>query len=373
MNFIVSSSTLKSHLKQISGVLNNSNTLPILDHFYFELDNAVLKVTASDLDNTIRTQVPVKSESTGTICIPAKILMATLNELPELPISFTVNLTTFGIELSAGDGKYKIAGNDGDEYPKHPLIEAASSFDIHSHILSNAVNKTLFATGNDDLRPMMNGVFFQLSPEEVTFVATDAHKLVSYKRTDVRATNTASFIVPKKPLNLLKNTCASMDEQVRVEYNETNALFKFGSFELTCRLIDGKYPNYEAVIPKNNPNILTVGRTDLARKISLVSIYSNKTTHQVRLKISGNELNLTAEDLDYANEANERMTCQYQGEDIEIGFNSKFIVEMLNNIDTDEINIEMSAPNRAGIILPSVKENAHEDILMLVMPIMLNR
>ena len=238
--------------------------------------------------------------------------------------------------------------------------------------LFNAIEKTIFASGNDELRPVMSGVFFQLTDEGLIFVATDAHKLVKYERSDVSAKKSADFIMPKKPLNLLKNILSSMDDQVNIEYNDTNAAFKFDNISLVCRLIDGKYPNYEAVIPKENPNVLSISRTALLGSIKRVSIFSSKTTHQVRLKMSGSELQISAEDADFNNEANERLTCQYEGEDMSIGFNSRFLIEMLSNLDTEEVNIAMSAPNRAGILLPEGNSQDGEDILMLVMPVMLN-
>jgi DNA polymerase-3 subunit beta len=239
--------------------------------------------------------------------------------------------------------------------------------------LANAINKTLFATGNDELRLVLSGVFCEFSQEDTTFVATDAHKLVRYKRTDAISKDSANFILPKKPLNLLKNLLGSQETPVKLEYNKTNAFFSFSNINLICRLIDGKYPNYDAVIPTNNPNKLTIDRISLLTSIRRVSIFANQSTHQIRFKISGKELVLSAEDTDFSNEAKERLTCSYEGDDIEIGFNSKFMVEMLNNIDTDEVMLEMSAPNRAGILLPVNNDNKNEDILMLVMPVMLTK
>jgi DNA polymerase-3 subunit beta len=240
------------------------------------------------------------------------------------------------------------------------------------NVLASAINKTLFATGNDELRPIMSGVFCELSSEGCTFVATDAHKLVKYKRSDANAQQTVSFILPKKPLTLLKNTLIN-DGEVTIEYNETNAFFKFNDIELICRLIDGKYPNYEAVIPKENPNILTIDRMEFYNSIRRVAIFASKSTHQIRLKIAGSELHISSEDLDFSNEAFERLTCQYTGEDIEIGFNSRFLLEMLSNLNAEQINLEMSAPNRAGIIVPQDGISEDEEVLMLVMPVMLNQ
>ena len=239
-------------------------------------------------------------------------------------------------------------------------------------MIATAISKTIFAAGNDDLRPVMSGVFFQFSTEGLTFVATDAHKLVKYTREDVTASQVAEFIMPKKPLNLLKGILAASEEDVIIEYNDSNAKFTFENSELICRLIDGKYPNYEAVIPKENPNKLVIDRTQFLNSVRRVSIFSNKTTHQIRLKIAGAELNISAEDVDYSNKAEERLTCDYQGDDMQIGFNSRFLTEMLNNLSSDNVQLEMSMPNRAGILTPVDGLDDGEHVTMLVMPVMLN-
>lgn len=373
MKFIVSSSNLLKQLQNLSGVLNSNNTLPILDNFLFEIKNGELIVSASDLETTMTTNIPpIEAKDLGKIAIPAKLLLETLKTFAEQPLTFSVDKKTHGIEIASDHGKYKLSGYDGNEFPKTPGIESPQSLTIDSYTLANAINKTIFATGNDDLRPVMSGVFCQLTDGNITFVATDAHKLVRYRRTDTKTDKASSFILPKKPLNLLKNLLLSSDTPVKIEYNPSNAFFSFNNINLICRLIDGKYPNYEAVIPSENPNKLTIDRNAFLGSIKRVSIFANKTTHQVRLKITGSELQVSAEDLDFANEALERLTCQYEGEDMEIGFNSRFILEMLNNLESDQVNLEMSAPNRAGILTPSNAGTTEEDILMLVMPIMLN-
>lgn len=372
MKFIVSSSVLLKQLQVIGGVLNSSNTLPILDNFLFEIKKGNLSITASDLETTMVTQVGVEAKEDGVIAMPAKLLLDTLKTFPEQPLTFTIDKDNFGVEISSDYGKYKLTGHNGAEFPKTPKLESPSNISIAALTLGNAINKTLFATGNDELRPVMSGVFFELNNDDLTFVATDAHKLVKYKRTDLKAEVGSSFILPKKPLTLLKNVLANLTEEVNIQYNETNAMFAFGDTKMICRLIDGKYPNYNAVIPTENPNKLTISRNALLSSVKRVSIFSNKTTHQVRLKMTGSELSVSAEDLDFANEANERLTCQYEGEDMEIGFNSRFLIEMLSNLTSDEVNIEMSAPNRAGILTPTEKDDEAEEILMLVMPVMLN-
>jgi len=372
MTFLVNSQALLRQLTQLSGVLNSSNTLPILDNFLFEIKGGELTISASDLETTMTTSMAVDAKEDILVAIPAKMLLDSLKSFSEQPLTFTIDPKTFGIEISSDYGKYKVAGLNGEEFPKAPELEAAAKFEMDGSTLSRAIQKALVAAGNDDLRPVMSGIYFELYEDHVRFVATDAHRLVRYSRTDVASGGSGTFIVPKKPLNLLKGITPAAESPVLIEYNESNAHFSFDNVSLMCRLIEGKYPNYEAVIPKENPNKLTVGRQDLLNSIKRVSIFANKATNQVRLKLSGSELHISAEDLDFANEANERLTCSYDGDDMEIGFNSRFIIDMLGNISSDNIVLEMSAPNRAGIILPEEKEDNGEDMLMLVMPVMLN-
>ncbi|MEM9001484.1 MAG: DNA polymerase III subunit beta [Bacteroidota bacterium] len=371
MKFIVSSTYLLKQLQVLGGVINNSNTLPILDNFLFDLKQKKLAISASDLETTMSTVLEVESDSEGTIAVPARLLLDTLKTFPEQPLTFVVEDNNT-IEISSNHGKYALAYADGAEFPKAIELANPSSTTIMGDILATAISKTIFAAGNDDLRPVMSGVFFQFSPENLTFVATDAHKLVKYQRHDVQATEVAEFIMPKKPLNLLKGILAGSESDVNIEYNDSNAKFTFDDTELICRLIDGKYPNYEAVIPKENPNQLSISRNQFLSSVRRVAIFSNKTTHQIRLKIAGAELNVSAEDVDYSNKAEERLSCAYQGDDMQIGFNSRFLVEMLNNLSSDEVSLEMSLPNRAGILTPSDGLDEGETVTMLVMPVMLN-
>lgn len=373
MKFIVSSSHLLKELSGIAGVLNASNTLPILDNFLFDISKGELTVLASDLESVMSTTIKLdKSDKDGKIAIPAKLLLDTLKTFAEQPLTFTVDTSSYGVELSSDNGKYKLAGANPEDFPKTPGLDSPSKVEMEADVLFNAVNKTLFASGNDELRPVMSGVFFELNKDNVTFVATDAHKLVRYRRSDAKASKGASFILPKKPATLLKSLLTNEESSVKLEFTDTNAHFSFSNITMTCRLIDGKYPNYEAVIPKENPNKVTVDRNSFLTSIKRVSIFSNKTTHQVRLNITGNELSVSAEDLDFSNEANERLTCDHQGEDIEIGFNSRFLVEMLGSIESDMVVLEMSAPNRAGLLSPAEGNDDNENLLMLVMPVMLN-
>lgn len=371
MKFIVSSSALLKQLSALSGVLSSSNALPILDNFLFQINKGELKVSASDLETTMTASLPVESKDSGVLAVPARLLLDTLKTFPEQPLTFTIDKKKFAIEISSDYGKYKLTGHDGEDFPKVAEVESPSSFEMDVDTLGKAISKTLFAVGNDELRPVMCGVFVQLEPDGITFVSTDAHKLVRFNCSDVKSKKASSYIIPKKPLTLLKNILTG-NGKVQVEYNNTNVSFAFGNVNLISRLIDGKYPNYDAVIPKENPNKMIVDREAFLNSIRRVSIFSNKTTNQVRLKVKGNELNISAEDLDFSNEANERLTCNYKGEDMEIGFNSKFLAEMLSNINCEEVQFEMSSPNRAGVMVPAKNDNKEEDILMLVMPVMLN-
>ena len=371
MKFIVNSTALLRELQKLNGVISSNNTLPILDNFLFDINSNNMTIIASDLETTMMSTISVEANVDGKITIPARILIDTLKTFSNQPLTFIVNTETFGIEMSSEMGNYKLAGQNANEFPKTPKLNGSSSTTIKGDILANAINKTLFASGNDELRPVMSGMFCELSTEQITFVATDAHKLVKHTRTDISSDKTASFILPKKPLTILKNNISD-DADIKLEFNDTNALFTFNNITIICRLIDGKYPNYEAVIPKENPNKLTIETASLLSSIKRVSIYANKTTHQIRLKIAGSELQITSEDLDFANKAEERLSCQYEGTDMEIGFNSKFVIDMLNNIGAEQISLEMSAPNRAGIILPLDGLEEGENTLMLVMPVMLN-
>lgn len=371
MRFIVSTSILLKQLQAISGASSSSTVLPILENFLFEIKDNLLTISATDLQTSMVTSLPIEAKEDGRVAMPSRILIDTLKTLPDQPVAFSVDPATLAIEISAGDGKYKLSGENAEDFPKIPVVENASQVTIMAPVLSEAINKTIFAVSNDELRPAMAGVLVQLSTDAVTFVATDAHKLVRYRRNDVHSEENTSLILPKKALSLLKSSLPSEDVAVSMQYNNTNAFFSFGSIHLICRLVDERYPDYEAVIPQVNPNVLTLDRSIFLNTLKRVSIFANKTTHQVRLKISGSELHISSEDLDFSNEAHERLSCQFEGEDMEIGFNAKFLIEMLSNLSSDEVMIKMSTPNRAGLLLPATSDE-EEDILMLVMPVMLN-
>ncbi len=374
MKFIITSLKLLRSLQALSGVLNSSNTLPILDDFLFNAKDGELSITATDLETTMMVKLrPDLMEGEGEVTIPARLLLEIMKTFADVPVTFDVAMDTMSVELLAGEGKFKLAGHKSDEFPKMPELTDVSQITLEAELLVSAINKTLFAAGNDELRAAMTGVLCELNEENVTFVATDAHKLVRYRRIDAKSPDIASFILPKKPLNQLKNILSSrQDETVTIEYNQTNAHFSFANVSMVCRLIEGRYPNYEAVIPTQNPNKLVIDRASLLSSLRRVAIFANQSTHQVRFKIAGQELFLAAEDVDYSNEAKERLTCSYEGDDLEIGFNSRFFQEMLANLEHTEIRLEMSAPNRAGILIPVDNVNENEDILMLIMPVMIN-
>ena len=372
MKFIVSSSLLYKEIQVLGGIINSSNTLPILDNFLFEINNNKLVLSSSDLESTMTSQIEIESTSTDKIAISAKLLTDILKTFSEQPLTF-IKTDNNTIEISASNGKYSLAYLNGDEFPKQVEILDAHETVINGSDLGNAINSTIFASGTDDLRPVMSGVFFQFNSESLKFVATDAHKLVKFETTEYTASEVSEFIMPKKPIQILKGILQTVGSDLTIQHNDSNAKFIFDKSSITCRLIDGKFPNYEAVIPKDNPNVLTIDRQLFLNSARRVSIFSNKTTNQVRLKLAGSLLNISAEDFDFSNKADENLECQYFGDDIQIGFNSKFLIEMLNNLDSDMITLSMSHPNRAGIIRPLIENGeSKESITMLVMPVMLN-
>jgi DNA polymerase-3 subunit beta len=372
MKFIVNSAYLLKQLSNINGVITTNPVVPILENFLFELEIGGLTVTASDLQTSMITEIQVESKEKGSIAVPARILLDTLKNLPEQPVTFSIDESTYSIEIISDNGRYKLSGENATDFPKVPSVSNDFSAEISTDVLSRAVNNTIFATSNDELRPAMTGVYVNLGDKTTTFVATDGHRLVRYRRTDVKSDNGNSIIIPRKALNLLKATLPTESTEVSVNFNMSNAFFKFGNIKMICRLIDERFPDYENVIPSSNNIKMSIERSDLLGALKRISIYANKTTHQVRLKITGSELQISAEDLDFSNEANERLSCEHDGEDIEIGFNAKFLIEMLTNLDSDKIQLTMSAPNKAGVLHP-VEKDSNEDILMLVMPVMLNQ
>jgi DNA polymerase-3 subunit beta len=370
MKFIVSSSALLKQLQQINGVIGSNNVLPILEDFLFEIEKNTLSVVATDLETVMKIQLDIEAKDSGRVCIPAKILMDSLKNLPNQPLTFDID-KNFGIEITSDNGKYKVMGENPDNFPKEPPADDTSSFSMTSHALLTAINKSIFAVSNDDLRPAMTGVFFELEKNGITFVATDAHRLVRYKLKDVKCPKTDSFIVPKKPLNLLKASLPDNDDEITISYNNNHLFVKHGTVQLSCRLLDARFPDYKVVIPAENPYRMTIGRQDFQSALRRVSIFSNKSTNLVTLNISGSELQLMGQDVDFSFEGNERMSCQYDGEDITISFNARFLIEMLSGTDSEEVRLELSTPTKAGLLKP-VEQDENEDLLMLAMPLMSN-
>ncbi len=370
MKFIVSSSQLLKHLHQISGVINANTVLPILEDFLFEIENNKLTVVATDLETVMKVHLDIEAKDSGRVCIPSKILLDSLKNIAEQPLTFNID-KNFGIEITSDNGKYKVMGENPDNFPKEPVADTATSFTMPSSALVTAINKTLFAVSSDDLRPAMTGVYFELNETGITCVATDAHRLVRFKRTDVNCPKADTLIVPKKPLNLLKSALPNNEDELKISYNSNHLFVSHNGTELVCRLIDARFPDYKVVIPVDNPYKMTVNKNDFQNALRRVSVFSNKSTNQVALSISGSELQLASQDVDFSFEGNERMSCRYDGEDLQIAFNAKFLIEMLSAADTDEVTIELSTPTKAGIIKPTETEE-NEELLMLVMPLMLN-
>lgn len=370
MRFTVSTTSLQKQLQLIGGVIANNSPIPILEDFLFDLKSDSLTILASDQETSMSTTLGVMGEAGGIVAIPSKILTDILKTLPDQPLTFVVDNETFGVSIVSQNGKYKVAGEDGQEFPVMMNVDDPKIISIKASVLQRAISHTLFAVSNDDLRPAMTGVLVQINSDGATFVATDAHKLVKYVNNETTSEENLSFILPKKALNLLKNALpAGEDALVNVSYNETNALFSFGDVRLNCRLIDSRYPDYNAVIPIDNPNKMTINRADFLSSLKRISIFANKTNFQVSYNINENNLRLSAEDIDYAHEATESIDCEYDSEAIDISFNAKFFSEILSVLSTDEVTLEMSSANKAGILVPSYQEE-NEHLLMLIMPIM---
>jgi DNA polymerase III subunit beta len=375
MKFVISSTDLLNHLQAVSRVISTKNTLPILDNILFKLQDNELIITASDLESTLTTRMNLEnSAGDGLIAIPARILTDTLKEFPEQPLSFEISTDNYSVVISSENGKFSIVGQNGEDFPQYPLLkdDIKQTVRMSAELLLLGITRTIFATAEDELRPVMNGVFLEFSPENMTFVASDAHKLVRYKRFDVNTDNEASFILPKKPASLLRNILSREKNDVIVEFDDKNALFTLAGYKLVCRLVEGNYPNYSSVIPSNNPNKLIADRLDLINSLRRVSVFSNQASNLVKLELGANQITVSAQDIDFSISAYEKLPCQYEGEEMEIGFKSTFLIEILNNLASGEVVLELSDPSRAGLLLPVEKENDNEDLLMLLMPMMIN-
>lgn len=375
MKFVVSSTELLGHLQAISRVISSKNTLPILDNFLFNLSGNDLEITASDLESTLITRMKLENtEGDGMIALPARILLDTLKEFSAQPLTFDINPDTMAVVISSENGKFNVMGQNGVDFPALPAIKKDKkfSFTINADVMLAGISKTLFATADDELRPVMGGIFIEASTSEITFVASDAHKLVRYKRSDAHADDNASFILPKKPASLLRNILPREEGPFKVEFDDKNAFFNLNDYKVVCRLVEGNYPNYNSVIPKNNPRKITIDRVEFYNTLKRVSVFSNQASNLVKLQLKGNQVMVSAQDIDFSISAYERIKCQYEGEEIEIGFKSVFLLEILANIASQDVMIELADPTRAGLFLPAETENEAEDLLMLLMPMMIN-
>ena len=375
MKFVVSSTELLGHLQAISRVISSKNTLPILDSFLFNLSDNELEITASDLESTLITRMKLENtDGNGMIAIPARILLDSLKEFSAQPLTFDINNQTLAVEIISENGKFSVVGQNGTDFPALPSIKEDSRtvFNIDAEVMLSGINKTLFATADDELRPVMGGIFVEVSTDKVTFVASDAHKLVRYERSDAHGDDISSFILPKKPASLLKNILPKESGSFPVEFDDKNAFFNLNDYKVVCRLVEGNYPNYNSVIPKNNPKKITVDRVELFNTLKRVSVFSNAASNLVKLQFTGNMVTVSAQDIDFSHSAYERVKCQYEGDEMEIGFKSLFLLEILGNINSQDVNLELAEPSRAGLFLPAVNDNESEDLLMLLMPMMIN-
>ncbi|MFV0537115.1 MAG: DNA polymerase III subunit beta [Dysgonomonas sp.] len=373
MKFVVSSTALLSHLQAISKVINSKNTLPILDCFLLDLNGPTLTLTAADSETRMVTSLEVnEAEGSGKFAVNAKNLLDPLKELPEQPLTFEINNDNLETFIYFHNGKYNFIGQSGEDYPQpKELKETAISLTIEPQILFSGINRTLFASADDELRPVMNGVYFDITPDDLTFVASDGHKLVRCKTLAAKGTERASFILPKKPANLLKALLPKEAETVEIKFDENNAYIKMASYTMTCRFIEGRYPNYNSVIPQNNTNKVNLDRLTFLNALKRVSVFSNQASNLIRLQLSDKNIVVSAQDIDFSTAAEETIPCEYAGTTMNIGFKSSFLIEILNNIPSSDISLELSDPSRAGLIIP-VENEESEDLLMLLMPMMLN-
>jgi len=375
MKFVVSSTELLGHLQAISRVISSKNTLPILDNFLFNISGNDLEITASDLESTLITRMHLDNiTGSGTVALPARILLDTLKEFSEQPLTFDINPDTMAVVINSENGRFSIVGQNGIDFPVLPVIkkEKRFGFNVPADVLLAGISRTLFATADDELRPVMGGILVEASTSRLTFVASDAHKLVRYQRSDAKADDNASFILPKKPASLLKNILPRENGVVSVEFDDRNAFFNLSDYRVVCRLVEGNYPNYNSVIPKNNPRKVRIDRLEFYNILRRVSVFSNQARNLVKLQFTPNQITVSAQDVDFSISAYERHKCLYEGDDMEIGFKSVFLLEILSNIASQDVVIELADPTRAGLFLPSETANEDEDLLMLLMPMMIN-
>lgn len=373
MKFIVSSTALFSHLQAVSRVINPKNALPILDCFLFDLQDGTLSITVSDSETTMVTSVEVnESDADARFAVDAKKILDALKEIPEQPLVFELNTTSLEITIQYQNGKYNLMGQNADEYPQAAMLSGnAVHVELDASVLLNGINRAVFATADDELRPVMNGIYFDITTEDITMVASDGHKLVRCKTLAAQGNERAAFILPKKPSNLLKSLLTKEQGQVSVSFDERNAMFVLENYRMVCRLIEGRYPNYNSVIPQNNPYKVLVDRTQLIGALRRVSIFSSQSSSLIKLRLGDNQIVVSAQDIDFSTSAEETLICQYTGNPMNIGFKSTFLIDILNNISSEEVVIELADPSRAGVIVPA-EQGDNEDLLMLLMPMMLN-
>lgn len=373
MNFTVSSSVLASRLQAISRVINPKAIYPILEDFLFRIEDGRLTATAADNDTTLEAVIDlVESDRNGQIALPAKTLLDALKEIPEQPLKFNIDENSYKTVVKYQNGEYELVGQNADEYPTPAVLqENSTSLTVSSKILSGGLTRTIFATADDELRPVMNGIFFDINEDGATFVASDGHKLVCNKNSQIRVEGKSSFILPKKPASLFCSLMGKEITDISVEFDNRIARFSLPEFRMVCRLIDGRYPNYNSVIPQNNPHCLTIDRQTLVTALRRVSVFSPASSGLIKLHIEKDMVEISTQDLDFSTSAKETLTCQYEGAVMSIGFKANFLIDILNNIPGQEISIKLADPSRAGIIVPT-EQNEGENLLMLLMPMVLN-
>ncbi|HBB08247.1 MAG TPA: DNA polymerase III subunit beta [Bacteroides sp.] len=373
MKFIISSTALFSHLQAISRVINSKNTLPILDCFLFDLQGGTLSITASDTETTMVTSVEVtESDSDGRIAITARTLLDAMKEIPEQPLTFNIDDKTLEVIVQYMNGQYSVMGQNADEYPQAAtLSDSAVHVNIPADTLLNGINRTLFATADDELRPVMNGIYFDITPENITMVASDGHKLVKNQNLTIKGSEKAAFILPKKPANLLKNILTKEESSVNIDFDERNAVITLAKYRMVCRLIEGRYPNYNSVIPQNNPYKITIDRAVLLSALRRVSVFSSQSSSLVKLRLEASKLIISTQDIDFSTSAEETLSCLYEGAPMSIGFKAPFLIDILNNTPGQDVVIELADPSRAGVIVPAEQEE-DANLVMLLMPMMLN-
>ena len=373
MRFTLSSTALSSKLTALSRVINSKNALPILGDFVFEISDNMLNLTASDSENVMKTQLQLtESDGNCRFAIGNHDLLEAVKGFSEQPITFEVNQEQNIVKISYQNGLFSLPIENADEFPMaQPVSEYANTIVIPNALLAENINRTLFATAQDELRPVMNGIYFDLTPNCLAIVASDGHKLVRNKIFTVKSEQPAAFILPKKPANLLKNLLGKDGGDVTIRFDERNAEISYGDGTIQCRLIEGRYPNYNSVIPQNNPNELRVDRLALLAAMRRVQPFANDSSNLIRFHVEGGNLQLDAEDYDFSKTATERMTCEYNGNAMSIGFKGSSFIEVLSNFDCPEVIIQLADPSRAGLVLPS-EQPENQDVLMLMMPMLIN-